>query len=336
MAKNMFYSYNKIRSYNALFNFILSNRGGGKTFGGKEMVIKNFLKRGEMFVYVRRYKSEIKEVKDTFFDDIRCKFPNNKLESHGNKLLIDGKVAGYLIPLSVSQKFKSTAYPYVTTILFDEFIIDKGHLRYLNNEVEVFLDLFETIARQRENCKAYFLANNISIINPYFTYFNCVPKKNQRFTVAQNGEVVVEMFTDEQFIEAKKRTRFGTLINGTKYGDYAIENKSLRDNETFLINKKPKDSYFMFSIKFDGSEKGVYISAKEGIVYCSKNFMTSSKNRFSLQKDDHDINYIMYNKMINSMYFQEVLRYYRLGLMRFDSIETKTFFYDVFTLLGIK
>ena len=56
----MYYNYNKIRSYNALFNFIIANRGGGKSYGAKEMVIKNFLKRCEQFVYVRRYKAEIK------------------------------------------------------------------------------------------------------------------------------------------------------------------------------------------------------------------------------------------------------------------------------------
>ena len=44
----MYYNYNKIRSYNALFNFIISNRGGGKSYGAKEMVIKNFLKRDIM------------------------------------------------------------------------------------------------------------------------------------------------------------------------------------------------------------------------------------------------------------------------------------------------
>ena len=33
----MFYSYNKIRSYNAIWNFIISNRGGGKTFGSRNV-----------------------------------------------------------------------------------------------------------------------------------------------------------------------------------------------------------------------------------------------------------------------------------------------------------
>ena len=237
----MYYNYNKIRSYNALFNFIISNRGGGKSYGAKEMVIKNFLKRGEQFVYVRRYKAEIKEIQKTLFSDIQEKFPNTDFKIDGSTVYINNKPAGYLIPLSVSQKFKSSSYPLVTTIVFDEFIVDKGHIHYLTNEVEVFLDLFETIARSRNNVKAFFLANNVTIVNPYFVYFNCIPKNGERFTIAKNGQIVVEMFTDSTFIEMKKKTNFGQLIDGTRYGDYAIENKSLRDSDTFVVKEKPKD-----------------------------------------------------------------------------------------------
>ena len=49
MDNSIFYNYNRIRSYNALFNFIISNRGGGKTYGAKKMCINNFLKRKERY-----------------------------------------------------------------------------------------------------------------------------------------------------------------------------------------------------------------------------------------------------------------------------------------------
>ena len=41
-----YYNYDKIRSYNALMNIIMTNRGYGKTYGFKDMAIKNFLKNG--------------------------------------------------------------------------------------------------------------------------------------------------------------------------------------------------------------------------------------------------------------------------------------------------
>ena len=70
-----FYNYNELRSHQGLFNFVLSNRGGGKTFGAKLMAIKDYIKTkaktgiGEQFVYVRRYDSEF-DTKEQFFDDI--------------------------------------------------------------------------------------------------------------------------------------------------------------------------------------------------------------------------------------------------------------------------
>ena len=70
----MFWNIQKTLSYNALFNFIVGNRGGGKTYGAKEFVINRFLKHQEQFVYIRRYKKEFSKIK-TFFADIEEAFP---------------------------------------------------------------------------------------------------------------------------------------------------------------------------------------------------------------------------------------------------------------------
>lgn len=53
--------------------------------------------------------------------------------------------------LSTAQDLKSTNFSNVTNLIFDEFIIEEGQKKfYLNNEVEVFLNLVETIARLRD------------------------------------------------------------------------------------------------------------------------------------------------------------------------------------------
>lgn len=329
------YSYDRMMSYNALFNFIISNRGGGKSYGAKKRVIKNFLKTGEQFIYVRRYKTELKK-KQLFFDDVGHEFPNNKLEVKGSEMFIDGKKCGYFMALSTSQQEKSTAYPLVTTILFDEFIVDKGHIRYMTNEVEVFLDLFETVNRMSNRCKAIFMANNVSLVNPYFLYFNCIPRNNERFTVSKGGEVIVEMFTDDEFIKQKKLTRFGKLIDGTAYADFNIENKSLRDKDTFIQKFKPKNSKFLFSIKFRGKESGIWISYDEGLCYVCDSIQPSSKFRFTVTKDDHDVNYIMYDKLGKFMMFQEFVKYYRLGYVRFKDVSAKSEIFEILQFMNIR
>ncbi len=330
-----FYDYNRIKSYNALFNFILSPRGNGKTYGAKRFVIKRFLKYGEQFIYVRRYKTEFKKLK-LFFDDIRNEFPGVKLEVKGRTFFINEKVGGYAIALSTSQTEKSTAYPDVTSIIFDEFIIDKSYIKYLPNEVEIFLDLFETVARFRENVKAYFLANKVTLVNPYFKYFDCIPKKENRFSTFKDGEIVVEQFTSESFIEMKKKTRFGRLISGTKYGDYAIDNKSLRDSNTFICKDKPKDLFFLFSIIYKSEELAFWISFKEGLCYVNKSVQKNSQARFTITKEDHDINLVMCEKLSSFNFFNEFLRYYRLGQIRICDVATKITLYEIMDYMGIK
>ena len=66
------YNFDRINSYNAFFHFILTNRGYGKSYGAKKRCIDRFLKYGEQFVYVRRYKTELKKI-GKYFDDIKEK-----------------------------------------------------------------------------------------------------------------------------------------------------------------------------------------------------------------------------------------------------------------------
>lgn len=66
---------NRTLSYNALFTFIIGNRGGGKTYGFKQWAINDFIKNKKQFIYLRRYKTELIDV-NKFFADIQHEFPN--------------------------------------------------------------------------------------------------------------------------------------------------------------------------------------------------------------------------------------------------------------------
>lgn len=332
----MYYNFDRILSYNCLFNFIMTNRGLGKTYGSIKRGINAHLKNNNyQIMYVRRYREEVKEVKSTFFDTIKKDFPEVKFKVEGNIGYINNKPFVHFVALSTSRKLKSKSYPLVKVIIYDEFLIDKETGRYIPNEPEVFQDLFETVVRQRDDVIALFLANNISTVNPYFLYYNCIPY-GKRFTIAQDGLVVVEQFVGEEFVNEKKKTRFGRLIDGTSYGNYALENKSLCDNDTFIQKYNPKDIKFLFSVKYRGNEIGIWISYKEGICYVSDKIQTSSKNRFSITKDDHDINLVMYNSLSNFLLFREFVKYFRLGMARFKSNKVKVITYDILQYMNIR
>lgn len=65
--------------------------------------------------------------------------------------IVTEKFVGYAMTLSTAQDLKSSNFSNVKYIIFDEFIIEEGQKKtYLKNEVFVFLNLIETIARLRD------------------------------------------------------------------------------------------------------------------------------------------------------------------------------------------
>lgn len=323
----MWYDKSALLSHNKILNMVLSNRGGGKTFNMTRWCIDDFLKRKAQAVWVRRYQTEVDEVikNGKFFDAVRSYYPNVELKIDGNIGYINGEVAIYFIALSTSRQLKSNNYPFVNKIIFDEFIIDKGRISYLKNEVEVFLDLYETVARTRDNVRAVLLANAVTIVNPYFLFFNVKVNPNKRFTV--DGQVCVELFTDREFVDAKKRSRFGQLISGTRYGDYAIENEWLLDNETFIEPKTPR-AEFMLALKYNGIFYGFWVDYRVGLIYVNRQYDPSSYALYCLQKDDHDPNLLLIKSVADSKPMQRVIYAFRCGLIRFEDMTVKNQFYE--------
>ena len=328
----MYWDINKSLSYNALFNFIIGNRGGGKSYGAKKFVINRFLKNKEQFVYIRRYKQELKKIKQ-FFNDVSNEFPETEFKVKGNTLLINNEIAGYAIPLSTSKIEKSTPFPDVTTIIFDEFILDKGTYRYLQDEITCFLDCYETIARSRDNVRCYFLANAISMTNPYFLYFNV--KLPFGKTIQCKNDILIELVQNSEFIENKKKTRFAKIIQNTDYANYSIENTFLRDDYTF-VEKKTGKCNFYFALKFNGVIYGVWINYQIGKIYVSYDYDINSINIFAITKDDHEPNTLMLESLRTTRLFKTFLNNYRLGNVYCENINIKNTLYDIIKLAGIR
>ena len=323
----MWYDKAQLLSHNKIMNMVLSNRGGGKTFHFTRWGIDDFKKTGNQCVWVRRYQTEIDEMllNGKFFDAVRDYYPNDELTIDGNLGFVNGEVAFYFIALSTSRQLKSNNYPFVNKIIFDEFIIDKGRVTYLKAEVEVFLDLYETVARLRDNVRAVLLANSITIVNPYFLFWNIKPDTRKRFTV--QGQVCVELFTDADFIEQKKKTRFGQLVKGTRYADYAIENRWLLDNETFIEPKTP-EAEFMLGMKYQGIMYGFWADYNANRIYVNKQYDPCSYRLYCLTKEDHEANLLLIKALGDQKPVQRIVYAFRYGLLRFSDMQVKNQFYE--------
>ena len=328
-----YYDHGQLLSYHCLFNMVIGHRGVGKTFKFKKWCIEDFIKEGKQFVWVRRYKDETKKLR-TFFDDLvkAGYFLDHELAVRGDKsfgtFIVDGKIAGYYITLSTSATLKSVPFPDVDKIVFDEFLIKSGAIHYLSDEVTTFLELVSTIFRDRDNVRgAYLIANNISMSNPYFMYFGILPFK-QRFY--RKGEVLVENYKNQIYIDNIKETRWGKLIAGTQYYDYAVENQSLTDSDVFL-EKRSDNSKFKFSIVYKSNIVGFWVDKDEGVMYATREHDPSSPARYCLTREDHGPNLYLI-KNIRNTHINDLVFFFDNGLLRFSDNQVKNICYDILSL----
>lgn len=324
MDESLYYNPQKLYSYNRLLNFVIGARGIGKSYAFKKIPIKNFIKKGEQFIYIRRYKSDLKKIQN-YFNDVSSEFPDHKFEVKGRELWIDKKRFGWAIPLSSWQSEKSTAYPNVTTVVFDEFLIEKSNTRYLQNEVGNFLNLLDTIIRTRENVKVFCLSNATSIINPYFIYFQLIPDINKRFNAYD--ECVIEIPESRDFSEERKKTKFGRLISNTEYADMALNNEFTGDNETF-IKKRPSYARFIFTICLKKKFYGVWIDDMTQELYISKKHNPNVKLILTCYPDDYKEGYTLIKSYKNHYASLRIVDLFKRGDLFFEDLESRAMGYE--------
>lgn len=344
---SMFWNPRRTLTHNMLINIIVGNRGGGKTFGAKEWAIDNFIKNKEQFGYIRRYREDLKEPMVQFFKDIEYKYPDFEFKtdskyfyirqkSTGNSKWTEQDIAGFGFTLSTASNKKSIAYPNVTTLIFDEFLLDKGNQIYLPDEPLKLLNLYETVARPGTGHKRvimFMLANAISITNPYFLFWNLrMPTKQDKngkyIWKHPNRPILVEDVRNDKFIDVKKNTEFGALVDGTRYAEYSIDNKFLLDDDTF-IEKKNGTARYEFTFIYNGKQYGVWSDYHEGKMWVSKDIDPSYVLTYSVTMKDHTPNTMFLKNINRSPHFKAFIDNYKMGNVRFENIDVKNITYEV-------
>ena len=331
----MYYDIHKILTYNALLNILIGERGVGKTFSTSMFVTNEFIKKKHEFVYVRRYKTEISKSTKKFFEAliVEDKFPNNKLEVKGNTFFIDDNPCGYSIALTTAQAQKSVNFSRVKYIIFDEFILENSSSHYLKNEVEVFLGLIETIARTRD-VKVFMLGNAVTPYNPYFLFFNISMPYNNDIKTFKNGLILVQYMKNEEYRNFKRETKFGKLISGTEYEEYAINNSFRLEKENF-ISHKSGCSKFSFSLKYKDNILGVWLDFKNGRVYVSNDHLDNG-NIFACTNEDHTPNTMLLSVAKQYKGFKILINNYKLGNVYFENHKIKNLCNEIIRLLLIR
>lgn len=186
-TKMKFYSLRDILNKHADYNIVFGERSNGKTYAALEHGLRNYIKTGEQMAYVRRWREDLrgKRAESLFSGHVANGLVSKLTKGKYNEVFyLSGKwfLSTYdpetkkrnpdLTPfcygfaLSEVEHDKSTSYPNVTTVVFDEFITRRY---YLPDEFVTFMNVLSTIIRNRDNVRVLMLGNTVNKYCPYFT-----------------------------------------------------------------------------------------------------------------------------------------------------------------------
>lgn len=325
--------------YNSLLNFIMGERGVGKTYGFKLHCVNKCIENERQFAYLRRYKTEIKSTEmQKFFNDINHLF-DGKLSVRKNKFYYGDQLIGCAVALSTYVANKGINMQEVDYIIYDEYILDRaGAYHYLAKDWETFLEFYFSIARLEEGkhmrpVYAYILGNKISVINPMFTFYNIHVAPDFRGIMRVNPEVVIEISDNKPYQEAIREQRAFEIIKGTAYADYAFGNTFLRDSDSFIEKKTGSNWRYWFTIGFEGRNYGVYINYQDNKIIVSSSADLKFRYRFTFTLADHSPNTLLIHEIRNEPRIARFRWAFDNGLVRFETQQIKQDCYNIKALL---
>lgn len=187
--KLKYYSLDKILSENCDYNLIIGERSNGKTTSVQGYALQDNIDSwyNNQLAIVRRWEEDFKGAKgQQLFANIVSlgwveKYSKGKFNSiyyysqrwylckyneKGVKVEQAPEPFAIGFALSSQEHYKSTSYPNITTVLFDEFLTREF---YLPDEFIKFQNLLSTIIRNRDNVKIFMCGNTVNKYCPYFS-----------------------------------------------------------------------------------------------------------------------------------------------------------------------
>ena len=186
MAKTKYYSLKNILEKNADYNLIMGERSNGKTYATLKHCLQCYINGGGSFAYIRRWhddiigkraetvfnalveNGEVQKLTDNEYSDIvysRGKYYLANYNDKTKRMIANKNPFCYAFSLSDTEHDKSTSYPTINNIVFDEFITRRV---YLADEFILFMNTLSTIIRDRNGVKIFMLGNTVNKYCPYF------------------------------------------------------------------------------------------------------------------------------------------------------------------------
>src|SRR5213595_98564 len=109
----------------------------------------------------------------------------------------------------------------------------------------------------------------------------------------------------------------------------SLENEFVNDSQVF-IEKRSKESKFVFSVIYKGMTMGVWVDNDVGLLYMSHDHDPSSKNQLVLSKDDLTENTMLITGWKNHYMLRKLVASFMNGYLRFDNQVLRTTGYELF------
>lgn len=238
MARKKYYSVERIKGVEADYNLIIGERSNGKTYAVLLECLREYWNSGmlKQFAYLRRWKEdvigkraeqvfaslvtngEIAKITDGKYSTVKYgagKFWLANWNDEKQKHTTAESPFCYCFALSEMEHDKSTSYPNIHNIVFDEFITRRF---YLPDEFILFMNVVSTIVRDRKIDRIYLLGNTVNKYNPYFENFG-IKKDLEQGKIQQYlfGETKIAL----EYCESNEKSK----VNSNRY--FAFDNPKL-------------------------------------------------------------------------------------------------------------
>ena len=192
-----YYDLNPILETNAQYCMVIGERSNGKTFAGLEYILNDYWKNGNEGAIVRRWIDDFRRKRGaSLFNGLADagrieEITNGKWEfawywnsawylarynEAGEREREDNPFC-YAFAISAQEHDKSTSYPRIKTVLFDEFLTRSN---YLPDEFVLFMNTLSTIIRGNDDVKIFMFGNTVNKYSPYFEEMGLTNVKSQR------------------------------------------------------------------------------------------------------------------------------------------------------------
>lgn len=285
-----YYNLKNILKKNAVYNVIFGERSNGKTYATLKHGLEQYFKDGSQLAYIRRWKeditgkrgqavfsalvenNEISKLSNGKFNGIHyytgkfflCNYDN------GKPIYNDNDVVGFLFALTDVEHDKSTSYPKVNTIIFDEFLTNK---LYLPDEFVTFMNVVSTIVRRRETVKIFMLGNTVNKYCPYFTEMGLtniqtmLQGDTDLYNYGESGLTVAVEYCKTDRSEQRKESKKYFAFNNPKLQMITGGAWELAIYPHLPMKYKPIDVLLTYYIDFADNIYSCEIIEKDGVTF---------------------------------------------------------------------